>query len=50
LLPDAVAIPRQRHRKIPNGGDASPNAATTGSVTRIRLYSCRCRSERYADF
>ena len=50
LLPDAVATPRQKHRKIPNGDGASRNAATSWGITRIRLYSCRYPVGRYADF
>jgi hypothetical protein len=49
LPPDAVATPWQRHRKNPVGIDASPNAATSVSVTRIRIYSCRPPQGRYAD-
>jgi len=49
LPPDAVATPWQRHRKNPVGGDASPNAATSVSATRIRIYSCRPPQGRYAD-
>jgi len=37
LLPGAVATPRQRHRKIPNGGDAFRHAATSGGRVRIRI-------------
>jgi hypothetical protein len=49
LAPGAVAIPWQRHRKNPVGGDASANAATSESNTRIRIYSCRPQKGRYAD-
>lgn len=40
LLPDAVARPRQKHLKIPNGDGASANAATNSRFRRIRIYSC----------
>jgi hypothetical protein len=39
LLPDAVAILWQRHPKILNGHDASPDAALKQSLSRIRIYS-----------
>jgi hypothetical protein len=50
LLPDAVATPRQRRLKIPNDGDAFLHAATSGGITRIRLYSCCGLAGRYAGF
>lgn len=37
---DYVSRQRQKHQKIPNGGDASHNAAMNGCLFWIRIYSC----------
>jgi hypothetical protein len=48
LLPGVFVAPLQRHLKIPNGRDASKDAAINRGIIWIRLYSCYRQSGHYA--